>query len=199
MLPFTPTNALRILSLLQKSADDLGKPKGAASARSPLIFRTKGDPMKRLTTYATMICIALLAACAKQQPTDKPGAAAITNIKQSLRVAQIAIIATRALLPTLKLDAQDAAVANGVLNDVATARDSLSARIAGYDHFDSSNAAEIKQAAQDALATLSQLNDTGVTHIKNPQAKQQISAAIAALQVVIDMVFDIAAKPPAAA
>jgi len=143
-----------------------------------------------------ILLIALLAqACTKQTPEMQPGQALIQNIKTSLTVAGVAIATTRAALPAFKLDAEDMVTANAILDDILTARDSFKTRLEPYTAFDASNRDSIIQAAKDAIATLKDLHDKKLDRVKNPKAREQVSAALDALQTVLNLVFEQQPQP----
>jgi len=146
--------------------------------------------LKRVKLSFAVVILALLPACTKQQPGDPPGTAAIKNFKQGLLIAKPSISAARIALPLVKqLDEEDRKAANAILDDVSHARDTFDSKLAPYDHFDSSNAQEVKKLATDAIDTLDELNRTGVTHIKNADARALASAAIEALRTAADMLL----------
>jgi len=145
--------------------------------------------MRWKSIVGILLVAALLSGCVKQQATDLPGTAFIANLKTSLSIGEVAIIGTVAALPAFKLDAEDQANAVGVLKDIGTTRDSLASRLAKYDHFDSKNAEEIKQAARDAIDTLRELHDKRVDHIKNAQARQRIDVAFNVVQSLAEMIL----------
>jgi len=152
-------------------------------------------PLRSLAVSLCLICCLVFGSCAKQTPDMLPGAAAIATIKTSLTVAGLVIATTRAALPAFKLDAEDQTNADGVLNDIETARAIFADKIAPYTTFDASNSAQIKQAAQDAVATLTALHGARIDHIKNPKAREQVDGALKALETVLDLVIQL--KQPA--
>jgi len=150
---------------------------------------------------ALMFLPLLLVACAHPQPGEPPGTAAMTTIKNFLAGGAVAVSTAKALLPSFActpaskpgsscLDQDDLKTADTIMNDIGTVRDSLSTRLAAYDHFDTKNAEEVKQAARDALATLKDLHTKGVDHIKNPQSKAQVDAVFNAVQGIVDMILN---------
>lgn len=145
----------------------------------------------------SLILVLLLTACVKQSPEAPPGTATITNIKTSLTIAAIAITATRTALPAFKLDAQDQAAADSILDDIGTARTVLAGKIAPYTSFDRNNATQIRAAAADAVATLKELHDERIDHIKNPKARERVDAAIGTLELVVNLIIGL--KLPAEA
>lgn len=146
-------------------------------------------------TTGLLLAIVLLTACAKQTTEMPPGTAIITNLKTGLNISAIAIVATSAALPAFKLDAEDQATAQSILADVSAVRGVLSERLGPYTSFDSSNAEQIKQAGRDGLATVRELHDKRVDHIKNPQARAQVDTALSALEAVLNTIIDL--KQPA--
>ena len=128
----------------------------------------------------SMILPLLFVACAKQQPDQPPGTAAITNLKTGIHVAQVAATETRDVLPELmtSADVGDRATANVVVDNIDKGLTALDKAIAPYTSFDASNQQEIKRAVQSFLDLLAQLQRDQVTHIKNSRLQSRINQGI---------------------
>lgn len=129
------------------------------------------------------ICLAVLlalTACTKQTPEMPPGTAIIINLKGGIHIAQVATASAKDALPDLmkNADAEDIATANQIVGDVDKALTGLDKKLAPYSSFDSSNQKEIKQAVEDTLGFLKEMQAGGVTHIKNAKLQARVNLGL---------------------
>lgn len=74
-----------------------------------------------------------------------------------------------------------------------TAVASFNERAATWTHFDASSRADIEKLLQDTLAFISDLNDNGILHIKNPNSQMTASMILLGASAAVDgfkLLFD---------